>query len=155
MSFPHVAAVASRNPDKIREILAICSDWPVQWRTAQDHPGQWPDVEETGTTYLDNARLKASAVAGALVVPALADDSGIEVDSLGGAPGPRSARASPSRMRWNRCPITPSSVRVSPGECSAVDAAASRAASCSGVHVENTVTFRSTSGSTSAMARES
>ena len=92
MSFPHVAAVASRNPDKIREILAICSDWPVEWRTARDHPGQWPDVEETGTTYLDNARLKASAVAGALVVPALADDSGIEVDALGGAPGPRSAR---------------------------------------------------------------
>jgi XTP/dITP diphosphohydrolase len=49
-------------------------------------------VEETGSTYLENALLKARAGAGALGEPALADDSGIEVDALGGRPGPRSAR---------------------------------------------------------------
>jgi XTP/dITP diphosphohydrolase len=92
MSFPDTVAVASRNPGKIREILAICSDWPVRWITADHDPGPWPEVEETGTSYLENARLKAVAVAQALQVPSLADDSGIEVDALGGAPGPRSAR---------------------------------------------------------------
>jgi XTP/dITP diphosphohydrolase len=92
MSFPDVAAVASRNRGKIREILTICADWPVRWRTVENDPGPWPDIEETGSSYLENALLKARGVAGALGVPALADDSGIEVDALGGAPGPRSAR---------------------------------------------------------------
>jgi XTP/dITP diphosphohydrolase len=49
-------------------------------------------VEETGNTYLENALLKARAVAAALGEPAMADDSGIEVDALGGRPGVRSAR---------------------------------------------------------------
>jgi XTP/dITP diphosphohydrolase len=92
MSFPHVVAVASRNPGKVREILAICSDWPVEWVTADHDPRPWPEVEETGSGYPENARLKGRAVADALGVAALADDSGIEVDALGGAPGPRSAR---------------------------------------------------------------
>jgi XTP/dITP diphosphohydrolase len=94
VAYPPSLAVASRNPGKIREILRICASWPVEWRTADRDPeaGRWPEVEETGTTYLDNARLKARAVAAALGVPALADDSGIEVDALGGAPGTRSAR---------------------------------------------------------------
>ena len=92
MTFPGRIAVASRNPGKIREILAICSDWPVTWLTAEDHPGAWPDVEETGESYLENAVLKARATSRALGVPAIADDSGIEVDALGGAPGHRSAR---------------------------------------------------------------
>jgi XTP/dITP diphosphohydrolase len=51
-----------------------------------------PHVEETGATYLDNALLKARALAAASGLPALADDSGLEVDALGGAPGVRSAR---------------------------------------------------------------
>ena len=94
MPFPPSLAVASRNPGKIREILRICASWPVELRTADRDPGseRWPDVEETGATYLENARLKVRAVAAALGVPALADDSGIEVDALGGAPGIRSAR---------------------------------------------------------------
>ena len=92
MTLPPRIAIASRNPGKIREILAICADWPVEWLTPEDRPGEWPDVEETGETYLDNALLKATAVAEATGVPAVADDSGIEVDALGGAPGPRSAR---------------------------------------------------------------
>jgi non-canonical purine NTP pyrophosphatase (RdgB/HAM1 family) len=90
---PPRLALATRNPGKIREILEICADWPVGWVTAADPGGEpWPNVEETGRTYLENAILKARAVAGALGLPALADDSGIEVDALDGAPGPRSAR---------------------------------------------------------------
>ena len=92
MSFPDRIAIASGNPGKIREIRSICADWPVEWITADEHEGPWPDVEETGTTYLENARLKARAVAEDVGVLAVADDSGIEVDALGGAPGPRSAR---------------------------------------------------------------
>jgi XTP/dITP diphosphohydrolase len=94
MGFPPAIAVASRNGHKLREIARICSSWPVEWITVQDDPREWPEVEETGDTYLENAMLKARAVAAALRTPALADDSGIEVDALGGAPGPRSARYS-------------------------------------------------------------
>ena len=87
--FPPRIAIASRNPGKIREIIAICSDWPVEWVTADD---RWPEVEEIGETYAENALLKAKAVAEATGLPAIADDSGIEVDKLDGAPGVRSAR---------------------------------------------------------------
>jgi XTP/dITP diphosphohydrolase len=92
MSFPDRIAIASRNDHKLREIGRICADWPVGWLTDADLEGTWPDIEETGDTYLENALLKARAVAAAFQVPALADDSGIEVDALGGGPGPRSAR---------------------------------------------------------------
>ena len=92
MAFPERLAIASRNAHKLREIGRICADWPVEWLTVENHEGPWPDVEETGSTYLDNAHLKARAGAAALGEPALADDSGIEVDALGGRPGPRSAR---------------------------------------------------------------
>jgi XTP/dITP diphosphohydrolase len=90
---PPELALATKNPGKIREILEICGDWPVRWIVAGDSTATaWPDVEETGETYLDNALLKARAVAAAVGLPAVADDSGIEVDALEGAPGPRSAR---------------------------------------------------------------
>jgi len=90
---PPRIALATHNPHKLRELARICADWPTVWVSVQTHdPSAFPDVEETGQTYLDNARLKAEAVAAALQLPALADDSGIEVDALGGAPGPRSAR---------------------------------------------------------------
>jgi XTP/dITP diphosphohydrolase len=93
MGFPPRIAIATRNPHKIKEITRICSDWPVSWLTVHDAGAQGvPEVEETGETYLDNASLKARTAAGALGVPALADDSGIEVDALGGRPGVRSAR---------------------------------------------------------------
>jgi XTP/dITP diphosphohydrolase len=94
VDLPRRIAIASRNAHKLREILRICADWPVQWITADTEQADWPQVEETGDTYLDNALLKARAVAEFTEVPALADDSGIEVDALGGAPGPRSARYS-------------------------------------------------------------
>jgi XTP/dITP diphosphohydrolase len=92
VAFPTRIAIASRNTHKLREIGRICADWPVEWLTVDNHEGPWPDVEETGSTYLENALLKARAGAAALGEPALADDSGIEVDALGGRPGPRSAR---------------------------------------------------------------
>ena len=83
-------ALATKNEGKVREILEIYADWPIEWITFRD--ARWPDVPETGETYEENAAAKASAVAGVLRVPAVADDSGIEVDALDGAPGPRSAR---------------------------------------------------------------
>ena len=93
MAFPERLAIASRNAHKLRELGRICADWPVEWITVDNHdPSEFPDVEETGETYLDNAVLKATQVARALGIAAVADDSGIEVDALGGAPGPRSAR---------------------------------------------------------------
>jgi XTP/dITP diphosphohydrolase len=90
--FPGELAIASRNPGKIREIRAICEGWPVRWVTAEDDPREWPVVDETGNSYVENAALKARAVAAAVGVPALADDSGIEVDALDGEPGIHSAR---------------------------------------------------------------
>jgi XTP/dITP diphosphohydrolase len=92
MPLPPRIAIASKNEHKLLEIGRICADWPVTWLTFRDRDGGWPDVEETGDTYLENALLKARAVAVALGEPAVADDSGIEVDALGGKPGPRSAR---------------------------------------------------------------
>ena len=55
--FPDRVVIATRNPGKVREILRICADWPVAWVTYQD--ASWPDVEETGASYQENARLKA------------------------------------------------------------------------------------------------
>jgi XTP/dITP diphosphohydrolase len=90
VGFPPRLVLATRNVHKVREILRICSDWPVRWLTHDDLA--WPDIEETGESYLENALLKARAVAAATGEPAMADDSGIEVEALGGGPGPRSAR---------------------------------------------------------------
>jgi len=92
VAFPPRIAIGSRNAHKLREIRRICADWPVTWLTVDDHEGPWSDVEETGSSYLENARLKGVAGAAARGAPTLADDSGIEVDALGGRPGPRSAR---------------------------------------------------------------
>lgn len=92
MPFPRQLAIASRNPHKLREIGRICRDWPVEWLTVEDHEGPWPEVDEPHDSYVHNALEKAVAVARALGVPAVADDSGIEVEGLDGAPGPRSAR---------------------------------------------------------------
>lgn len=93
MALPTRIALATRNPHKLRELGRICADWPAEWVSVETHdPSAFPDVQETGEGYLENAALKARAVAAALGLPALADDSGIEVDALGGRPGPRSAR---------------------------------------------------------------
>lgn len=82
--------IATANPGKIREIREILRDLPLQISTRDDFDS-WPVVEETGDTYLDNALLKARALVELTGLAALADDSGIEVDHLGGAPGVQSA----------------------------------------------------------------
>jgi XTP/dITP diphosphohydrolase len=79
--------LASANPDKAAEIAAILDGVEVLPR-----PAGVPDVEETGGTLEDNARLKAAALVAATGHAAVADDTGLEVIALGGAPGVFSAR---------------------------------------------------------------
>ena len=80
---------ASANPDKVREIEAILLNCGV---VLESRPKEIADVEENADTLEGNARLKASSIAVATGSAALADDTGLEVDALGGAPGVRSAR---------------------------------------------------------------
>jgi XTP/dITP diphosphohydrolase len=80
--------LASANPDKAHEIRAIIGDAVV----LEPRPAHVPDVVEDGATLVDNARLKAVALCAATGLPALADDTGLEVDALGGAPGVWAAR---------------------------------------------------------------
>jgi XTP/dITP diphosphohydrolase len=82
--------LATRNANKTREVREILGDgWEVEDLTARP---DLPDVEETGETFEENAKLKALAAAEHYDGWVLADDSGLEVDALGGAPGVRSAR---------------------------------------------------------------
>lgn len=83
--------VASNNAGKLKEFLPILSHLPVEVLTPRT-TGLTLDVEETGATYSANARLKAEAFARASGLLTLADDSGLEVDALNGAPGVYSAR---------------------------------------------------------------
>ena len=82
--------IASRNKGKIAEILQIFHDLDVRWTSATDYPDA-PVVVEDGTTFPENARKKALAVAKHTKQWSLADDSGLEVDALDGAPGIHSA----------------------------------------------------------------
>jgi len=82
--------LASANPAKVTEIEELLES--VAGIQVLPRPGWVPDVEETGETLVENARLKARAVAAATGEGAIADDTGLEVAALGGAPGVRSAR---------------------------------------------------------------
>ena len=82
--------MASANPDKVTEIVAVLSG-AIDVELAPRPPGV-PEVVEDGATLLDNARLKARALVEATGLAAVADDTGLEVDALGGAPGVVSAR---------------------------------------------------------------
>ena len=82
--------VASHNPGKVREILELVA--PHGLRVVSAEELGLPEPEETGTTFAANATLKAQAAAKAAGLPALADDSGVEVAALDGAPGIYSAR---------------------------------------------------------------
>ena len=86
--------IATGNPGKIREIKAILSSLQVQL-ISDLTLSQSLQVAETGKTYAQNARIKAEAYLKATGLPSLADDSGLEVDVLDGAPGIYSARFSP------------------------------------------------------------
>ncbi|MCB0997381.1 MAG: RdgB/HAM1 family non-canonical purine NTP pyrophosphatase [Acidimicrobiales bacterium] len=79
---------ATANPHKVAEIAAILGDR----LELLARPASVPEIEEVGETLAENARLKARAICEATGLPALADDTGLEVDALGGAPGVRSAR---------------------------------------------------------------
>jgi XTP/dITP diphosphohydrolase len=82
--------IASHNPGKVREIAELLGPHGVDCVDAGTLG--LPEPEETGETFQANAELKALAAAGAAGLPALADDSGLSVDALGGAPGVYSAR---------------------------------------------------------------
>ena len=84
-----VAATGNRH--KLKEFREIFPDWDI---VSEQEAGFSGEIEETGETFLENALLKARAVCRATGQPALADDSGIVVDALGGAPGVHSARYS-------------------------------------------------------------
>ena len=83
--------LATHNPGKIREMGEILKDFGIEVVSPRDL-GLTVDVEETGTTFAENAMLKAKAICKAAGLPAIADDSGLCVDALGGAPGVYSAR---------------------------------------------------------------
>ncbi len=82
--------VASKNPDKIAEIEDVLGEVGLAGEIVRGL--DWPDVEETGDTLEENALLKARAVMEAVGLPAVADDTGLEVFALGGLPGVRTAR---------------------------------------------------------------
>ncbi|MBL8056505.1 MAG: RdgB/HAM1 family non-canonical purine NTP pyrophosphatase [Anaerolineales bacterium] len=83
--------IATNNPGKVRELQELLAELPVPLVRPYDL-GITTEVAETGATYAENARLKAEALAAASGLIALGDDSGLEVDALGGAPGLHSAR---------------------------------------------------------------
>lgn len=86
-----VLVLATRNRGKLRELRVLLSPWTLQLRSL-DEAGFDGLLEEPGPGYTESALAKAMAVCAATGLPALADDSGIEVDALHGWPGPMSAR---------------------------------------------------------------
>lgn len=83
--------VATGNRHKVEEIRSILADLPIAVRSLDEFPGA-PEVVEDGATYRDNALKKARSAAKFTGKPALADDTGLEVDALGGQPGLYAAR---------------------------------------------------------------
>jgi XTP/dITP diphosphohydrolase len=83
--------IATTNKGKTAEIREMLSDFSVHIKSLDDF-GPIPEIEEDGETFDENAYKKASSTARMLGIPALADDSGLVVESLGGAPGVHSAR---------------------------------------------------------------
>ncbi len=83
--------LATRNPDKGRELAALLGDLGITIRTLAEFPGA-PEVEEDGETCEANATKKAVTIARATGLPAVADDTGLMVEALGGRPGVHAAR---------------------------------------------------------------
>ena len=101
---PHRTLVlATRNPGKTAEIRDLLQDFPIEIKNLDDF-GPLPEVIEDGATFEENAYKKASQTARVLGLPALADDSGLAVAALDGAPGVLSARyAGPMATDAQRC----------------------------------------------------
>ncbi|MFH1596308.1 MAG: XTP/dITP diphosphatase [Pseudomonadota bacterium] len=95
--------MATRNPGKIRELREILQDLGIKLLSLADFP-ELPEIPEAGPTFAENAAAKARAVARLTGLPALADDSGLEVAALRGRPGVWSARYAQDRT----APATPS-----------------------------------------------
>lgn len=106
---PGKLVIASHNPGKIREIAALLGPYGIEPVSAADLG--LPEPEETGNSFVDNAELKARFAADLSGLPALADDSGLSVDALGGAPGIYSAR-------WAEAPA-PVPIDGEPGDAEA------------------------------------
>ena len=87
----NIIVLATRNEGKVREFQELLKDFPVEIRCLKDF-GPLPEVVEDGDTFDDNAYKKAHFTAKALGLPVIADDSGLVVEALGGAPGVKSAR---------------------------------------------------------------
>ena len=77
--------VATHNREKLEEMVALLGPFGITVSAAADH--DLPEPDETGTSFIENARIKAHAAAQATGLPSLSDDSGIAIDGLGGAPG--------------------------------------------------------------------
>ena len=84
--------IATKNKGKIAEFNSLFSRYDVQVVSLYDLPEEIEDIEETGSTFQENAALKAETIARTFGLSTLADDSGLIVDGLGGAPGIYSAR---------------------------------------------------------------
>lgn len=91
VAVPRRALIGTANRAKVREHLALLGDLPVEWVTP-DQLGQAPDPDETGSTFVENALIKARAYAAWSGLPTLADDGGLTIDALGGEPGVKSKR---------------------------------------------------------------
>ena len=90
MSLPRRVVLASGNQGKLREMAAILAPLGLEVRALRDFTDESP--VEDGQSFVENAIIKARFAASASGLPAIADDSGLEVDALAGAPGIRSAR---------------------------------------------------------------
>jgi XTP/dITP diphosphohydrolase len=86
-----IVVIATRNKGKVREMAELFKRRGFDVRSLDDYSGI-PEIEETGSTFFENALIKAQTVADLLQVPVLADDSGLVVEALGGEPGVLSAR---------------------------------------------------------------
>lgn len=84
--------IATKNKGKAAEFKQILEPYGITTQTLLDFSGDMPDVEETGSTFTENARLKAEQIADFLQKPVIADDSGLAIDYLAGRPGVYSAR---------------------------------------------------------------
>jgi XTP/dITP diphosphohydrolase len=90
MDAPLIVVLATRNEGKVEEFRRLVAGFPVALKGMEDYGA--PMVEEDGRTFEENARKKACETSRAIGLPAMADDSGLEVTALGGRPGIRSAR---------------------------------------------------------------
>jgi XTP/dITP diphosphohydrolase len=93
----HSLVVATSNRGKLEEFRALLAGLPVRVHSIEEACAKPPTIVEDGATFEENALKKARAVAGVSMMLTLADDSGLEVDALDGAPGPRSARFAHAR----------------------------------------------------------